>query len=136
MSSHSLGFDPDGNLCSRHSSLDSLLVRVGDGDRDAFAALYDEMSRTVHGISLSGGHEPGLAAEVTLDVFLCAWSKAGSFDPAVESAWTWMRAIARTTITTRSRSLPGSPSREPVVDLLMTERHAGCGPPLRGHGCR
>ena len=95
---------PDGDLCTRHGSLDSLLVRVGEGDRVAFAALYDEMSRTVYAMSLSGGHDPALAAHITLDVFLCAWLRAGAYDPRVESAWTWLRAIAATTITAQSRS--------------------------------
>ena len=107
MSSHRLApfVEPDSDLCSRHSSLDSLLVRVGDGDRDAFASLYDEMSRTVYGMSLSGGHEPELAAQITLDVFLCAWLKARSFDPKSESAWAWIRTIAVTTISAQTRSL-------------------------------
>ena len=107
MSSHSLAHarEPVGDSCPRHSSLDSLLVRVGDGDRDALAGLYDEMSRTIYGMSLSSGHEPALAAQITLDVFLCAWLKAGSYDPEVESAWTWVRAIAWTTISAQSRRL-------------------------------
>ncbi len=111
---------PEGDLCSRHGSLDSLLVRIGDGDRDAFAALYDEMSGTVYGMSLSGGHEPALAAQITLDVFLCAWLKAGSFNPKVESAWTWMRAIARTTITAQSRI----PRLAQVVPIRTTNTNA------------
>ena len=106
MSSLSLarGLQPVGDLCSRHTSLDSLLVRVGDGDRDALATLYDEMSRTVYGMSLSGVQQPALAAQITLDVFLCAWLQAGTYDPDVESAWTWVRAIAWKTITAQSRS--------------------------------
>lgn len=80
--------------CPRHANLDSLLVRVGEGDRSAFAAFYDETSRSVYGLSLSCGHEPALSAQVTLDVFLKAWQQAGAYDPLAESAWGWVRAIA------------------------------------------
>ena len=122
MTSHSLAhaLQPVGDSCPRHSSLDSLLVRVGDGDRDAFAALYDEMSRTVYGMSLRAGHEPSFAAQITLDVFLCAWLKAGTYDPEAESAWTWVRAIAWTTITAQSRQrrVTALPSRTPGTGAL------------------
>lgn len=89
-------------LCPRHSSLDSLLVRVGDGDREAFAAFYGEVSRTVFGMSVCSGHGPALSAQVTLDVFLQAWQQAGTYDPKAQSAWTWVRAIALDVITGQS----------------------------------
>ena len=90
-----------GHLCSRHSSLDSLLVRVGVGDVDALSALstlYDEMSRTVYWMSMSSGLAPSCASQVTHDVFLRAWQRASSFDPGTESAWAWVRGIAIGTI--------------------------------------
>ena len=95
----------DDTRCPRHSRSDSLLVRVGDGDREAFAALYDDFVQTVYTMSLREGHEPSLAAKITFDVFLCAWLQAGTYDPKVESASTWVRAIAWKTIASQSRSL-------------------------------
>lgn len=92
----------DGHLCPRHSRLDSLLVRVGDGDREAFAAFYGELSQTVYGMSVCSGHGPALSAQVTLDVFLHAWQQAGTYDPKAQSAWTWVRAIALDVITSQS----------------------------------
>lgn len=99
-------------LCPRHSRLDSLLVEVGVGDREAFAALYDEFVQTVYQMSLNGGHEPSRATQITFDVFLCAWLRAGVYDPEVESAWTWLRAIAATTITAQSSTLARVVPRE------------------------
>ena len=81
-------------LCPRHTYLNSVLVRVGDGDRDAFAALYDEFSQTVYAMSLHVGHEPQVAAQITHDVFLRAWRQARTYEPTAESAWTWFRTIA------------------------------------------
>ena len=92
------GVQPGGDPCPRHSRLDALLVRVGGGDRAALAAIYDETSHTVYGMSLSSGRGSAMAAQLTLDVFLRAWEQAGTYDPETESAWTWVRAIALETI--------------------------------------
>jgi RNA polymerase sigma-70 factor (ECF subfamily) len=88
---------PVEHLCSRHSNLNSLLVRVGDGDREAFASLYDEMSPTIYGMSLSSGLDPARASQATLDVFLRAWQQAGTYELAGQSAWTWVCALAPST---------------------------------------
>ena len=81
-------------LCSRHTEADSLLIRVGGGDRIAFAALYDRFSQTVYAMSLGSGHEPRLSTEVTSEVFLRAWREAPTYDPETGSAWRWLHAIA------------------------------------------
>ena len=90
-------------LCARHSRLDFLLVRVGEGDRDAYAAFYDDVVASVYRMSLRGGHRPSFATAITFDVFLCVWLQAGTYDPEVESAWSWVRAITRRTVTAQSR---------------------------------
>ncbi len=81
-------------LCPRHTYLNSVLVRVGDGDRDAFAVLYDEFGQTVYAMSLHVGHQPQVAARITQDVFLRAWRQARTYEPTAESAWTWIRTLA------------------------------------------
>lgn len=94
---------PVGTLCPRHRRLDALLLRVGDGDRDAFAVLYDELVQTVYELSVGEGLEPEHCAQITFDVFLCVWLQAGSYDAEHASAWTWVRAIAATTVSAQSR---------------------------------
>ncbi len=95
---------PGGDVrCARHSRLDALLVRVGEGDRDAFAAFYDDAVASVHRMSLRGGHRDSLATALTFDVFLRVWLQASTYDPEVESAWSWLRAIARRTVPAPSR---------------------------------
>ena len=85
-------------LCTRQRRLNSLIARVGDGDRDAFSALYDELVQSVYVLCLSEGQEPSLAAQLTLDVFLKAWQQACAYDPQAESAWDWVRSITFETL--------------------------------------
>lgn len=80
--------------CPRHTRLDSLLNRVGGGDREAFAAMYDELGPTVYAMSMREGQEPWISAEVTQYVFLRAWRQARDYDLEKESAWAWIHAIA------------------------------------------
>lgn len=81
-------------LCLRHSSIDSLLVRVGEGDREAFAQLYDELSPTVYAMSVHEGQKPAVSAQVTQYVFVRAWRQAPTYDPREGPAWAWICAIA------------------------------------------
>ena len=100
-------------------------MRVGDGDRAAFSALCDELVETVYGMSLSGGHDPSSAARISVDVFLCAWLRAGAYDPRAESAWTWVRAIAATTIAAQTQ-IPtrAVPPGTPTISAVEPEpRH-------------
>ena len=116
---------PDEHLCSRHSSLDALLTKVGGGDRDAFASLYDEMSSTVYGMSLTNGRDPALASQITLDVFLRAWQQASTYDLATQSAWTWMRTLALEATASqsrRARPAPTEPSPTPPTTVDRVDR--------------
>ncbi len=102
-SEHRAGATPS-KLCLRHAQVDTLLAQVGVGDRQAFGALYDQLSGAVYAMGLAAGYEPRLAAEVTQDVFLRWWRQAGTFDPMSGSAWTWLQAIAVETVGSRSRT--------------------------------
>jgi hypothetical protein len=98
-------------LCSRHAGLDSLLVRVGNGNCGAFAGLYDEVSQTVYAMSLLNGHDPRVSEEVTYAVFVKVWRQARAYDPEAGSAWTWLRAIALEAIQSqRPAAQPGGPT--------------------------
>lgn len=94
---------PDDQRCPRHSRVDALLVKVGEGDRDAFAALYDEMHQTVFAMGLLSGHESHRAAEVTFDVFVDAWRQAPMYDPQVQSGWAWVHGLAETAMSGERR---------------------------------
>lgn len=72
-----------------------LLVRVGHGDLDAFARLYDEFGQPVYLMANRAVHDPGVSADVTQEVFLRVWREAGEFDPTRSSAWAWIYGRAR-----------------------------------------
>lgn len=114
------------------ADLDVLLVEVADGDRDAFSQLYDHTADLVYGIARRVVVDPDLAAEITQEVFLEVWRKAGAFAADRGSARTWIavmtkrRAIdvVRSTQSARDRDeaqvttavLGGDPVGETVAD--------------------
>ena len=110
---------PAHSRCPRHDGIDSLLVRVGDGDHEAFAALYDGLHETVYAMSLRRGQEARHSAQVTYDVFLQAWRQARAYDPAAGSAWAWLHAIAVNVIDSRV-SDPADGSQPPHPERRLS----------------
>lgn len=60
---------------------DALLVRVGQGDREALETLYRLTSRAVYGCLLSIVKNPHDAEELMQDTYLQLVSSAGSYRP-------------------------------------------------------
>jgi RNA polymerase sigma-70 factor (ECF subfamily) len=83
---------PVAAIPARDAEID-LLERVGLGDQDAFAVLYDRLSPVVHGVALRVLRDPSLAEEVAQDVFLTVWQKAPSFSAERGSARTWVLTL-------------------------------------------
>ncbi|QIX27157.1 hypothetical protein ncot_11525 [Nocardioides sp. JQ2195] len=88
---------------------DTLLVRVGAGDRDAFAALYDATS--VLAFHLARCLDPHDAEALLRASYLEVWRTASRFDPARMRAVPWIlgvvRACARSANPTSPESLHG-----------------------------
>ncbi|MDT0264471.1 sigma factor [Jatrophihabitans lederbergiae] len=59
-----------------------LLFAASEGDEQAFGALYDRTSHRVYGMVLRVLRDGAQAAELTQDVYLQVWQRAGQFDPA------------------------------------------------------
>jgi RNA polymerase sigma-70 factor (ECF subfamily) len=74
--------------------VDALVGRVARGDAQAFERLYDELSASVYGLARRVVRDPARAEDVTQDVFLEVWRKAGRFDAALGRAKTWVMTIA------------------------------------------
>lgn len=89
-----------------------LLIRVADGDNEAFAQLYDASSALVYGAARRVLRDPELAADLTQEVMVEIWRDAGRFDPARGSASAWMVTITRRRAVDRVRSLQASRDRE------------------------
>ncbi len=73
---------------------EELLRRTMSGDREAFAALYDRLAPTVHGLARRVVGDAALAEEVTQEALLVVWLRAGAFDAARGSVRAWVVTIA------------------------------------------
>ncbi len=74
-----------------------LLTRAQEGDRRAFAELYDRHVRPVYWQAYSVVHDAGEAEEVTQDVFVTAWRRIRAITPVDGSLLPWLLVTARYT---------------------------------------
>ncbi|MGA9278989.1 sigma-70 family RNA polymerase sigma factor [Ilumatobacter sp.] len=77
------------------TELSTLAERVVDGDRRAFAQIYDEIAPLVFGVVKRVLRDPAMSEEVTQEVFVEIWTSIAKFDPARASLSTWSVTIAR-----------------------------------------
>jgi RNA polymerase sigma factor (sigma-70 family) len=76
------------------------LVRLAEAvaerrDQAAFAELFDYFAPRIKSYLQRLGMEPVQAEELTQEVMIVLWHKAGLFDPAKSSLATWLFRIAR-----------------------------------------
>jgi RNA polymerase sigma-70 factor, ECF subfamily len=72
-----------------------LLVRVANGDREAFAALFMKYAARVKSYLIRLGAAPAAAEDLAQDAMVSVWRRASSFDAAKAKASTWIFVIAR-----------------------------------------
>jgi RNA polymerase sigma-70 factor, ECF subfamily len=84
--------------------LADLLRRCARGDEQAFAEVYDETSRRVHGLVLRVVRDPAQAEEVTQEVYLQAWHTAARYDESKGSALAWLMTLAHRRAVDRVRA--------------------------------
>ncbi len=88
-----------------------LLQQVAQGDRDAFAQLYDLVSPRVFGLVRTVVRDRAMAEEVTQEVFLQVWKQAPRFRPDMGSATAWISTVAHRRAVDRVRSEEASRAR-------------------------
>lgn len=66
-----------------------------NGDRAAFAALYDHFAPRLKAYLMRLGTPEDAAEELAQESLIVAWRRAVSFDPAQASVATWLFTIAR-----------------------------------------
>jgi RNA polymerase sigma-70 factor (ECF subfamily) len=71
------------------------LAAVANGDRKAFASLYNDYSAALFGVISRIVGDKEKAEEVLQDAFVRIWKSASSYDPERGRAFTWMLNIAR-----------------------------------------
>ena len=83
-----------------------LLPLIAGGDKAAFAALYDRYARKVFSVARHMLRDHGRAEEVTQEVFLTLWQKAGTYRPERGGVRAWIMSV----------------SHNRVIDLLRQQR--------------
>ena len=73
---------------------EQLVTLVTQGETQALGALYDRHSRAVYGFVLHMLREPARAEEITQEVFLNLWLKAGTFRPDRGSFHAWIMTVS------------------------------------------
>ena len=111
----------------------ALIDRVVARDPAAIAELYDRHSRLLFGLILRIVKERGEAEDVLQDVFLSAWTRAGTYKPALGSPVAWLVGIARNRAIDRLRAngvrlnaveaVPaGAPAHGPESQVVRAEQ--------------
>lgn len=108
--------EPDGALRTEDGQVQEdlaiLLERCGTGDREAFAAVYDQVAGRVHGLTRRIVRDAAQAEEVTQEVLLDVWRKAATFDPSRGSALSWVLTIAHRRSVDRVRASQSQSARD------------------------
>ncbi len=100
------------------SDLESLLASASNGDREAFAGIYDRIAPRVLGVIERILDDPALSAQVLEDVFAELWDESRAVSTGGTSVAAWLAFRARSAALKRLTSHT-SPSkrREPAADL-------------------
>ncbi|WP_260981151.1 RNA polymerase sigma factor [Curtobacterium pusillum] len=68
------------------------------GSEEALRAVYDRWSSLVYSLALRALSDPGAAEDVTQQVFVKAWRRSASYDPARAPLGAWLVGITRNCI--------------------------------------
>lgn len=74
---------------------DELAYQVANGEQQALLHLYDRHASRVYALALRVLGDPMSAEEITQDVFVKLWSRAGSYLSSRGAFATWLLSIAR-----------------------------------------
>jgi RNA polymerase sigma-70 factor (ECF subfamily) len=75
---------------------DETLIRlIAQSHEQALAQLYDRYNRLIFSLALAIVNDQGTAEEITLDVFMRVWQKAGTYRAEQAKVTTWLTHIAR-----------------------------------------
>lgn len=71
----------------------ALAARIGSGDAEALATLYDRYARVMYSFAIRMLSDPGLAEELTQEVFLRVWRQCGQYQHNRGALLTWILSI-------------------------------------------
>jgi RNA polymerase sigma-70 factor, ECF subfamily len=81
--------------CYPHLADEDLMVLVGGGDDDAFAALYDRYCRLAYSVAHKLTGEKHSAEDLTQEAFIKVWRSAQRYRPERGSVRTWILSVVR-----------------------------------------
>ncbi|HEU4806941.1 MAG TPA: sigma-70 family RNA polymerase sigma factor [Homoserinimonas sp.] len=94
-----------------------LLLRIADGDQQAFSELYDEIAPRVLGLIVRVLRDHAQSEEVTQEVFLEIWQTATRFDPNKGQAASWIMTMAHRRAVDRVRSSQSGRDRDTRIGI-------------------
>jgi RNA polymerase sigma-70 factor (ECF subfamily) len=74
---------------------EELIGQIAQAKSEAVRVLYRRYGRLVYSLALHLVGDRPAAEEITQDVFLRVWEKAGTYDPGKAKVITWLSRIAR-----------------------------------------
>jgi RNA polymerase sigma-70 factor, ECF subfamily len=104
------------------AALVELVHASARGDQDAFAELYDQTSRRVHGIVWRVLRSPDHAAEVTQEVYTEVWRQATRYEADKGSVLAWIATMAHRRAVDRVRSVTREVARDEHYAVSVATR--------------
>ncbi|MFR9731041.1 ECF RNA polymerase sigma factor SigK [Saccharopolyspora sp. MS10] len=92
--------------------VEELLLRVGAGEVEAFAPLYDRTALPVHAVARAVLDDAGQAEEVTQETMVEVWRTAARYRPEQGRALAWVLTLARRRAVDRLRSVRSARARD------------------------
>ena len=83
---------------------EALLVAIAQGERAALAQLHERHAGLIFRVARRAGVNPAEAEDVTQELFVRVWQRAGLYDPARGSAIGWLRRVAHNLAVNHVRS--------------------------------
>ncbi|MCX6049810.1 MAG: sigma-70 family RNA polymerase sigma factor [Chloroflexi bacterium] len=96
-----------------------LIQRIARQDERALMELYEAYGSLVYSLALRVVQNPGLAEEVTQDIFLKIWQQPTRWNPALGHFNSWLLAITRNAAIDRLRKEQRhTPARSEQLDAI------------------
>ncbi|MFJ5776418.1 ECF RNA polymerase sigma factor SigK [Streptomyces sp. NPDC093094] len=103
-------------------TVESLLVKVADGDESAFDGVYEALARPVMGLARRILQDAAQAEEVTQDVMVEVWRTADRYRPDRGSAKAWVLTLAHRRAVDRVRQAQAAAQRDRRAGALLAVR--------------